>query len=50
MNNKIADLVNTDPPYGVNYQSNMRTKSDKFDLIKNDDKIKSCLKQNNNKL
>jgi len=39
MNNKIADLVNTDPPYGVNYQSNMRTKSDKFDIIKNDDKI-----------
>ena len=39
MNNKIADLVNTDPPYGVNYQSNMRTKSDKFDVIKNDDKI-----------
>ena len=39
MNNKIADLVNTDPPYGVNYQSNMRTKSEKFDVIKNDDKI-----------
>ena len=39
MNNKIADLVNTDPPYGVYYQSNMRTKSDKFDIIKNDDKI-----------
>jgi len=39
MNNKIANLVNTDPPYGVNYQSNMRTKSDKFDVIKNDDKI-----------
>ena len=39
MNIKIADLVNTDPPYGVNYQSNMRTKSDKFDVIKNDDKI-----------
>ena len=39
MNNKIADLVNTDPPYGVYYQSNMRTKSDKFDVIKNDDKI-----------
>lgn len=39
MDNKIADLVNTDPPYGVNYQSNMRTKSEKFDVIKNDDKI-----------
>jgi len=39
MDNKIADLVNTDPPYGVNYQSNMRTKSEKFDIIKNDDKI-----------
>ena len=39
MDNKIANLVNTDPPYGVNYQSNMRTKSDKFDVIKNDDKI-----------
>ena len=39
MNNKIANLVNTDPPYGVNYQSNMRTKSDKFDVIKNDNKI-----------
>ena len=39
MDNKIADLVNTDPPYGVNYQSNMRTKSDKFDVIKNDNKI-----------
>jgi DNA modification methylase len=39
MNNKIADLVNTDPPYGVNYQSNMRTKSEKFNIIKNDDVI-----------
>jgi DNA modification methylase len=39
MNNKIADLVNTDPPYGDNYQSNRRTKSEKFDVIKNDDKI-----------
>ena len=34
---KIADMVNTDPPYGVSYQSNMRTKSDKFDVLKNDD-------------
>ena len=34
---KIADMVNTDPPYGVRYQSNMRTKSEKFDVLKNDD-------------
>lgn len=33
----FADMVNTDPPYGVSYQSNMRTKSEKFDVIKNDD-------------
>lgn len=33
----MADMVFTDPPYGVSYQSNMRTKSDKFDVIKNDD-------------
>jgi len=32
-----ADMVFTDPPYGVSYQSNMRTKSDKFDVLKNDD-------------
>jgi len=32
-----ADMVNTDPPYGVSYQSNMRTKSDKFEVLKNDD-------------
>jgi len=34
---KPADMVHTDPPYGVSYQSNMRTNSDKFDVIKNDD-------------
>lgn len=34
-----ADMVNTDPPYGVSYQSNMRTKSAKFDVIANDDVI-----------
>ena len=39
MNGKKADMVFTDPPYGVSYQSNMRTKSDKFDVIKNDDVI-----------
>jgi len=32
-----ADMVFTDPPYGVSYQSNMRTKTHKFDIIKNDD-------------
>ena len=37
MDDKKADMVFTDPPYGVNYQSNMRTKSEKFDVIKNDD-------------
>lgn len=31
-----ADMVFTDPPYGVSYQSNMRTKTEKFDVIKND--------------
>ena len=39
MNGKKADLVFTDPPYGYEYQSNMRTKSKKFDVLKNDDKI-----------
>lgn len=37
--NVRASLVFTDPPYGVNYQSNMRTKSQKFDVIENDDTI-----------
>lgn len=32
-----ADMVFTDPPYGVEYQSNMRTKSQKFDVLANDD-------------
>lgn len=32
-----SDMVFTDPPYGVSYQSNMRSKTDKFDLLKNDD-------------
>ena len=34
-----ADMVFTDPPYGVEYQSNMRTKSDKFDVLANDDQF-----------
>lgn len=33
----MADMVNTDPPYGIEYQSNMRRKSARFDQIKNDD-------------
>lgn len=39
MQGKKADLVFTDLPYGYEYQSNMRTKSKKFDVLKNDDKI-----------
>jgi site-specific DNA-methyltransferase (adenine-specific) len=39
MNGQIADMVFTDPPYGVEYQSNFRTKTDKFEVIKNDDVI-----------
>lgn len=38
MNGVKADMVFTDPPYGYKYQSNMRTKSQKFDVIENDDK------------
>lgn len=32
-----AEMVFTDPPYGVAYQSNMRTKSQRFEVIENDD-------------
>ena len=37
MDGQKADMVFTDPPCGVSYQSNMRTKSEKFDVLKNDD-------------
>jgi DNA modification methylase len=37
MAGRKADMVFTDPPYGVEFQSNMRTKSAKFDVLKNDD-------------
>lgn len=33
----ISQLIFTDPPYGVSYKSNMRTKSRKFDVLENDD-------------
>jgi DNA modification methylase len=36
MNGEKADMVFTDPPYGVSYQSNMRTKTEKFDVLQND--------------
>jgi DNA modification methylase len=36
MDGQKADMVFTDPPYGVNYQSNMRTKTEKFDVLEND--------------
>ena len=39
MDGEKSNLVFTDPPYGYQYQSNMRTKSQKFDVLKNDDKI-----------
>lgn len=39
MDGAKADMVFTDPPYGYNYQSNRREKSEKFDVLKNDDKI-----------
>lgn len=39
MDGKKADMVFADPPYGYNYQSNMREETSKFDVIKNDDKI-----------
>lgn len=44
MNGNKADMVFTDPPYGYNYQSNMRTKTEKFGVLKNDDKILDFLK------
>lgn len=39
MHKEKADMCFTDPPYGYEYQSNLRKKSKKFDVIENDDKI-----------
>ena len=36
MNGQKADMVFTDPPYGISYSSNMRTKTEKFEELKND--------------
>jgi DNA modification methylase len=37
MGGEKADMVFTDPPYGVSFQSNMRVKSQKFEVLENDD-------------
>jgi len=34
-----VDMVLTDPPYGINYQSNRRTVTEKFDKINNDESL-----------
>jgi DNA modification methylase len=41
MNGEKADMVFTDPPYGVNYQSNWRNNKseNKFDILENDNKF-----------
>jgi len=39
MDGKKADMVFTDPPYGVSYQSNMRGKGERFDILENDDRF-----------
>lgn len=39
MDGAKASLVFTDPPYGVNFQSNMRTATPKFERLANDDTI-----------
>lgn len=44
MNSVKADMVFTDPPYGYEYQSNFRQKTDKFDVLMNDDKILDFMK------
>ena len=37
LQDKSIDLVLTDPPYGIDFKSNMRVMSKKFDKLENDD-------------
>ena len=37
LKDESIDLILTDPPYGIGYQSNMRTATKKFNKITNDD-------------
>ena len=37
MSNDSVDMILTDPPYGINYSSNWKTKTEKFPVLKNDD-------------
>jgi len=39
MDGQKADMVFTDPPYGIEYQSNWRPKAEKFDVLANDDQL-----------
>ena len=39
MDGAKAQMIFTDPPYGMSYQSNMRTKSAKFAVLENDDRV-----------
>ncbi len=39
MNGQKADMVFTDPPYGIDFQSNFREKTPQFEKIKNDDVV-----------
>lgn len=34
-----VDLIVTDPPYGINFQSARRSEPERFDYLENDDKI-----------